>query len=60
MDIWMATYKTTQQEFGSPVDLQDINTSALEVPAAVSGDGCRLRSSTGGGTSAILVASRRR
>jgi hypothetical protein len=42
IDIWVASRKSTDDDFGPPVDVSEVNTSDDESPGWVSADGCRL------------------
>jgi len=62
LDVMMAIRSSTDQPFGAPVPLADLNTDADEQPTWVSHDGCRLyftRNDAVAG-SASYVAGRRR
>lgn len=41
-DVYAATRSTPDEAFGSPVNVADVNSGAIDLPLWLSGDGCRL------------------
>jgi Tol biopolymer transport system component len=60
-DVWMSTRASRTASWDPPVNVQELNTAAEELPTWISPDNCRLYFNRGtGGSSKVFVAERAR
>jgi len=58
LDIWVKQRKSTQDPFGAPVAVAELNTTPYNFPSWISPDGCRLYFDSGADLRDLFVAER--
>lgn len=58
-DVWLATRTSTSDPFGAPINVSELNGSAIDQPGSITADGCRMYlASDRDGQSDIYLAER--